>query len=74
MENDRGHFWYSRKAFEYKLKDAHSKSEKAHVNFCKLDSGQIVKYTEWEQAASPISKWDDLVYLGEGTYHHHEFV
>ena len=55
-----GYFWYSAKQFDMLL----------HNNYCQLDNGEVVHYTEMNDKNKPSGKWDDYKYLGHGKYHH----
>ena len=71
---ERDCFWFSQKALDWKYDDARRRNEKVRINYCKLDSGDVVLYTEWGHSDTPSSKWDDIVFLGEGVYDHFEEV
>jgi len=61
-----GKFYYSRKA---------ASLPGIPVNKCLLANGYIEQYTEWvNDGGEPGSKWDDLVYLGEGIIYWHNGV
>lgn len=62
-ESISGYFWYSRKQRQAIL---------YHANFCQLDDGRIVEYSEWTTESKYTSLWDDVEYLGHGKYHHYE--
>jgi len=60
-----GHFWYSEKQAETIQHMGHY-----HTNYCQLDNGKIVVYTEMANDNHPNGKWEDYKYLGHGFYHH----
>ena len=61
-----GRFYYSKKA---------ASLPEMPVNKCLLTNGYIEQYTEWVTGGrEPGSKWDDLVYLGEGIIYWHNGV
>jgi hypothetical protein len=61
-----GRFYYSKKA---------ANLPNMPVNKCLLSNGSIEQYTEWvTKDRKPGSKWDDLVYLGEGIIYWHNGV
>lgn len=84
----RGTFFFSQKALQRKLdnpnetmtmfmSDGTPREVKRNVrNFCKLDSGKTVEYTEMNStcAGSPFGAWDDAVYLGTGKYSYSESI
>ena len=58
-----GRFYYSDKTASARP----LMGEKRTVKKCLLEDGSIVQYTEWvTKGRQPLSKWDDLVYLGNG--------
>ena len=68
-----GKFFYSAKQRE--IIDRSRVIECGHTwhNFCKLDSGEVVEYTEWKHTDN-VSNFDDAVFLGEGEYDHREQI
>jgi len=83
-----GHFYYSEEAAKRKATSAphvmYSFSgfggttceyqPKPVRNFAELENGEIVEYTEWSTSGKPITRFDDLTYLGKGKYHHSENI
>ena len=58
-----GRFYYSDKATNARP----LMGEKRTVKKCLLEDGIVMQYTEWvTKGRQPLSKWDDLVYLGNG--------
>ena len=58
-----GHFYYSDKAASARPLMV----EKRTVKKCLLEDGTVMQYTELAtKGRKPLSKWDDLVYLGNG--------
>ncbi len=59
----KGYFWYSEKQ-KKAIKDL-----LGHTNLCKLESGQIVEYTEMTEDKTNTSLWDDKIFLGYGEWY-----
>ena len=64
-----GHFFYSEKQMKAKYDMAFFYGKVYKPNLCKLKDGIIREYTEWGNKDTPYSKWDDIIYLGEGEYY-----
>jgi hypothetical protein len=62
-----GYFWYSEQQAETVQHMGYY-----HKNYCQLDDGKIVPYTEWTHDNKPSGKWDDYKSLGHGKYLHTE--
>ena len=64
MNREEGIFWYSEK--QGNLSSWH--------NYCTLDNGKVVEYTEWKNGEwlNDKSNWDDAICLGHGVFHHHQ--
>ncbi|KKN18512.1 hypothetical protein LCGC14_0955080 [marine sediment metagenome] len=73
MMGERGKFWYSAK--QRKIIDRSRVSHRGHTwhNFCKIDSGEVVEYTDWRHTDAPPN-FEDAVFLGEGEYHSRKMV
>lgn len=44
------------------------------LNYCELEGGNVVLYTECAEGDTPATTYPDLEYLGMGEYHHVEPV
>ncbi len=73
MMEMRGKFFYS--AEQREIIDRSRVTDYGHTwhNFCKLDGGGVVEYTEWKRTDN-TSNFDDAVSLGEGEYDHREQI
>lgn len=47
------------------------RDEQKILNYCLLDTGEIVMFTE-QTSSEPVSNYPDQVYLGIGVYDHEE--
>jgi len=58
------HFWYSEQSA------AQEDEDRTGACYVKLESGEIVRYTECSERERPASSWPDLKYLGIGQTDH----
>jgi hypothetical protein len=64
------HLWYSQKAEDQKSK--YRTLPPTPFHFAKMKDGSIVRYTAANNEKHHGCAWDDMVYLGEGEWHHNE--
>ncbi len=62
------HLWFS-PSQKHQSSKMRIPSELA-LTFGQLDTGEIVEYTSANRVFDNTSRYDDIVYLGTGTYHH----
>jgi hypothetical protein len=71
--NLKGKFYYSEKQKEgmrhLKIFHQNGSTSFRRERFAKLDSGEVVEYTEWRTDDSKPT-WDDSIYLDTGEYLH----
>lgn len=67
----RGKFWISEKHLEAR-RSSKFVERRMPVNYAKLDNGKVMMYSEWNTsfAANSSLKYNDVIYLGRGRYHH----
>lgn len=73
------HLWYSEKCqaikpkMPYYQKDMHGTHNKVQRHFYKREDGSIVEVSFVTDSPENITQWDDIQYLGVGTWHHNEY-
>jgi hypothetical protein len=64
--SDEGFFWYSQK--QAQSRDDYWTDRPKLRLFARLDDGREVEYTHKHETKDHGCKWDDLIFLGHGTY------
>jgi hypothetical protein len=63
-----GWFFFSKKKYDKKLKEARKKFNVFKETFCQLTDGRIKVYTDCSPARKKPKDFNDHVFLGEGTH------